>query len=228
MKPADDSSNDKLKFSTKKTRKKRSPTRSSLNQNFFTIFLKHNATAHNLSNLKAKLIITLRLYEQTFNFQLQMTTNNFTSNLSKPNRQNETGKSNQCLYTGVVNQDKHSHVFINLCQQELMVKLIFFWQINSLINFYDPCKFGSFQFNKTDYFIEPYEEHNSKLLTEQTEFSYVLIDHQIVTLKPHVIFKKGFDKLSSNYDTCALLGIIKLLFIIVIFFYIRWFISSSI
>ena len=168
LKPADDSSNEKLKFSTKKTRKKRSL----------------------VNNLKAKLILTLPLYGQTLDFNLQMTTtNNFTSA--------------RCFFTGLVNKDKHSHVFINLCQQELVVNYIYFfvdWYISSKC--YDLFKFGSFRFNKTDYFIEPHEEFNSKPSAQQTEFSYVLIDHQIVTLKPHVIFNKSLD----TYDTCALLG----------------------
>jgi hypothetical protein len=76
-------------------------------------------------------------------------------------------------------------------------------------------KFGSFRVDGMDYFIEPDEEFlslgfNSFLSNQNiknTEFSFVYIDHRIVTLQTHIIYKKAFDSLeTAAKKSCALLG----------------------
>lgn len=76
---------------------------------------------------------------------------------------------------------------------------------------------GSFRSNGIDYFIEPDEEFDhldlntnhllNKSNINNTELSYIYINHQIITLQTHIIYKKAFDTTELNSkESCALLG----------------------
>ncbi len=74
---------------------------------------------------------------------------------------------------------------------------------------------GSFRINGIDYLIEPDDEfdhldthnliRNSNI--KNTEFSFIYLDHNIVTLQTHIIYKKISDTTNViGNQSCALLG----------------------
>ena len=84
-----------------------------------------------------------------------------------------------------------------------------------MIKKYFKNKFGSFSVDGMDYFIEPDEEFSSpgseSFLNNQdirnTEYSFVYIDQNIVTLKTHIIYKKAFNSFKTSTEkSCFLLG----------------------
>lgn len=71
---------------------------------------------------------------------------------------------------------------------------------------------GSFRVDNSDYFIEPdtafdhlHSTHEASL--NETEFSFIYMNDQILTLQTHIIYKKAFDSTEQNSkESCALLG----------------------